>query len=176
MTRQEFANLLEKEGSTIYSFCCYLTGNRDKADDLYQETMLVAIEKCGKIDKTENPKNFLIGIATRNWRNWKRKYARRQRIAPQSSIEDSENEVFHTTISPEESYISQEKYKLVRLEISVLKEKYRLPVYMYYSAEMSIEEIAAVLHIPKGTVKSRLHAARTIIKKKMEDYGYEKEF
>ena len=47
MTRQEFANLLEKEGSTIYSFCCYLTGNRDKADDLYQETMLVAIEKCG---------------------------------------------------------------------------------------------------------------------------------
>ncbi len=57
MTRQEFANLLEKEGSTIYSFCCYLTGNRDKADDLYQETMLVAIEKCGKIDKTENPKN-----------------------------------------------------------------------------------------------------------------------
>ena len=111
-----------------------------------------------------------------NWRNWKRKYARRQRIAPQSSIEDSENEVFHTTISPEESYISQEKYKLVRLEISVLKEKYRLPVYMYYSAEMSIEEIAVVLHIPKGTVKSRLHAARTIIKKKMEDYGYEKEF
>ena len=62
MTRQEFANLLEKEGSTIYSFCCYLTGNRDKADDLYQETMLVAIEKCGKIDKTENPKNFLIEI------------------------------------------------------------------------------------------------------------------
>ena len=176
MTREEFADLLEKEGSTIYSFFFYLTGNRDKADDLYQETMLIAMEKCNKINKMGNPKNFLIGIAAGNWKNWKRKYARRQRIAPQSSIEDNEEGIFDTAISLEESYISQEKYKLVRMEIAALKEKYRLPVYMYYSAEMSIEEIAVALHIPKGTVKSRLYAARTIIKKKMEDYGYEKEF
>lgn len=45
---------------------------------------------------------------------------------------------------------------------------------MYYSAEMSLEEIADALNIPKGTIKSRLHIARTIIGKKLEEHGYER--
>ena len=60
------------------------------------------------------------------------------------------------------------------METAELKEKYRIPVYMYYSAEMSLEEIADALNIPKGTVKSRLHTARTIIGKKLEEHGYER--
>ena len=44
---------------------------------------------------------------------------------------------------------------------------------MFYTAEMSIDEIARALHIPKGTVKSRLHNARKSIKKILEVYEYE---
>lgn len=60
------------------------------------------------------------------------------------------------------------------IETASLKDKYRIPVYMYYAAEMPIEEIAESLQLPKGTVKSRLHTARIIIGKKLEEHGYER--
>lgn len=177
MTRQEFADLLEKEGKSIYAFCCHLAGSRDDADELYQDTMLLAMERCSRIDRKGNPRSLLMGIAAGSWKNRKRKLARRQRIAPQDSI-DADNgfgtpDIPDTGMSPEDAYIAREMCRLVRMETAELKDKYRLPVYMYYSAQMSIEDISTALHIPEGTVKSRLYKARTIIKQKMEDHGYE---
>lgn len=175
MTRQEFAKLIEEEGHAVYSFCNHLAGNKDETDELYQETMLKAMERCSTIDCHGNPKSLLLGIAVGNWRNAKKKYARRQRIAPQDSIDDKRSfpELRGTGMSPEEAYLSKEMCRLVKMETAALDDKYRIPIYMYYTAELSVEEISKVLHIPKGTVKSRLHKARTIIGKNLEDYGYE---
>ena len=73
MTCEEFAELIEKEGREIYTFCCYLTRETDEADELYQETMLKAMEHLKRMEVSNNPKNFLIGIAIRNWKNKRRK-------------------------------------------------------------------------------------------------------
>lgn len=177
MTRHEFAELMEKEGKAVFSFCCQLTGNREDAEDLYQDTMLKAMECHMKInDELGSPKSFLMGISAKIWKNQKRKYARRQRIAPKEYVDDENfnGEIVDVGLSPEETYISKEMCRLVRMETAELNEKYRIVVYMHYTAEMSVEEIAHSLHIPKGTVKSRLHTARTIIGRKLEEHGYEK--
>lgn len=175
MTRQEFAELIETEGRVIYAFCCHLTREKDEADELYQETMLKAMGRLSRMELSGNPKSFLMGIAAKSWKNKRRKYAHRQSIAPEDSLdqESFEEKLAGMEDSPEETYLSKELCRLVRRETAALKEKYRIPVYLYYSAEMSIEEIAAALHIPKGTVKSRLYTARTKIAKKLEEYGYE---
>lgn len=175
MTCQEFAELIETEGREIYAFCCHLTGKKDEADELYQETMLKAMGRLSRIACSGNPKSFLMGVAARSWKSKRRKYAHRQSIAPEESLdlEIGGIEQIGVENSPEEAYLSQELCRLVRAETAALKEKFRIPVYLYYSAEMSIEEIAVALHIPKGTVKSRLYTARTIIAKKLEEYGYE---
>ena len=76
-------------------------------------------------------------------------------------------------LCPEEVLLEKEICRLVRMEIASLEEKYRLPVYMYYAAELPVEQIAVAMRIPKGTVKSRLHKARKLIKKELEAYGYE---
>lgn len=57
--------------------------------------------------------------------------------------------------------------------VGMLEDKFKIPIIMYYTAELSLEEISKALKIPKGTVKSRLHKARQIIKKELEDMGYE---
>lgn len=175
MTRQELCKFIELQGTDIYSFCCHLTQNKDKADDLYQETFLKAAERLEQIDVSMNPKSFFISLAVGIWRNQKKKYAYRQKIAP--IAEQKEDTIAEKALSqeagPEEQIISREASYLVRMETARLHEKYRLPVYLYYIAELPLEQIAAALHIPKGTVKSRLHKARKLIKKGLEERGYE---
>ena len=73
----------------------------------------------------------------------------------------------------EEEIAEAEIQKVVRRMAEELPEKYRLVVYLYYTREQKIEEIASMLHIPKGTVKSRLHKARSMIRDRMEAEGYE---
>ena len=50
MTREEFEQLVMNTGPDIYSFCLQLARNREEAEELYQETMLAAMERHRKID------------------------------------------------------------------------------------------------------------------------------
>lgn len=175
MTREEFEQLVMNTGPDIYAFCLQLTRNREEAEELYQETMLAAMERHKKIDSLQNPKSYLLGIAIGLWKNLRRRIARRNRILPQTSLDAKLEEVYPTesTQSLEEEILEGELQKVVRRMAEELPEKYRLVVYLYYSREQKIEEIASMLHIPKGTVKSRLHKARSMMKDRMEAEGYE---
>ena len=82
-------------------------------------------------------------------------------------------DVKDTKTDTEEDIIKKETEYEVNLVVRKLDDKFRLPIIMYYTAQMSVDEIAKSLKIPKGTVKSRLHKARQIIKKELEDMGYE---
>lgn len=177
MTRREFAELIEEEGKAVYSFCFQMAGNREDADDLYQETMLKAMECQIRIDaRLGSPKSFLMGIAAKTWKCRRKKEARRQRIAPEERMDERAypGEIPDAGPTPEEAYLSRELCRTIREATAALKEKYRIPVYLFYTAGMSVEEISESLHIPKGTVKSRLHTARTIIGRKLEEHGYER--
>ena len=175
MTREEFEQLVMNTGPDIYAFCLQLTRNREEAEELYQETMLAAMERHKKIDSLQNPKSYLLGIAIGLWKNLRRRIARRNRILPQTSLDAQLEEVYPTesTQSLEEEILEGELQKVVRRMAEELPEKYRLVVYLYYSRQQKIEEIASMLHIPKGTVKSRLHKARRMMKDRMEAEGYE---
>ena len=59
------------------------------------------------------------------------------------------------------------------MHIRALPEKLKIVIYLYYAAEMKTEEIADKLHIPRGTVKSRLYLAREKLKESLEGDGYE---
>lgn len=63
--------------------------------------------------------------------------------------------------------------KTVRAAVLRLPDKMKVTVLLYYMEERSVEEIAEILRIPKGTVKSRLHQARKILRKELEYMLYE---
>lgn len=52
--------------------------------------------------------------------------------------------------------------------VDKLDEKYRIPVFLYYTLEFSIGQIGKIMKLPDGTVKSRLHKARKLLKKELE--------
>jgi len=168
----EIDSLVTQYGKVVYRFCLRLAQNKYNADDLYQETFLKAVEMYNKIDKNNNPKGFLIAIAAGLWKNNRRKYERRQRIAPEEELNE---ELAYSTFcsysaTPEEIVILKERCKEIRTAADKLNDRLRIPLYMYYTAEMSVEDIAKALRIPKGTVKSRLHKARTYLKNTLEGF------
>ena len=81
MTKAELAECIDAYGTDIYSFCAYLTGSRQEAEDLYQDTFLKAVELRETIKADQNPKSYLLAVAVRIWKNKRRKFAWRKRIA-----------------------------------------------------------------------------------------------
>ena len=131
-----------------------------------------------KVDVNQNPRSFLLSIAIKLWKNKRRKYAWRQRIAGMESLEEKdEYQNIPSNLDdslPEERLLQKEQNALVRSSIQELSQKYQILLYLYYTSELSTREIAACLKLPEGTVKSRLHKARILLKEKLEVAGYDK--
>ena len=176
MTHVEMEQFIAEYGADIYSFCCCLTGNRQEADDLYQETFLRAVEKQKHLDMAGNPKSYLLSTAVYLWKNHRRKAGWRKRIAntEYSGREDAEIGPKDSCDDlPEQKVIREEMQKTVRDAVLRLPDKMKVTVLLYYMEERTVEEIAEILRIPKGTVKSRMHQAREILRKELEYMLYE---
>lgn len=174
MELEDIESIIDEYGSVIYKFCIKLTQNKEDGEDLYQQTFLKAVELKSKLDKNKNPRSYIISISVKLWKNSVRKSARRETIAKSVNIDEYETmEIKDTKENTEQNVIKKEIEDEVNLVISKLEDKFKLPIIMHYTAEMSLEDIARALMIPKGTVKSRLYKARGIIKKELEDMGYE---
>ncbi|MBP3604365.1 MAG: RNA polymerase sigma factor [Lachnospiraceae bacterium] len=178
MTITQLEQCIDCYGKEIYGFCRHITGNVQDGEDLYQDTFLKAVELADKIDVNQNPKSYLLSIAIRLWKNRSRKRAWRQRIVGaeiMNTLEELEYEVAENdTKTPEMEVLMMEQNVFVAKCVQELKERYRLPLYLYYSAELSVKEIAECMELPQGTVKSRLHKARAMIKEKLEVAGYDR--
>lgn len=182
MTRQELESFIAEYGKDIYSFCCFLTRDRYEAEELYQEVFLRATTHQERMNIQENPKGYLLSMALRLWKDRQRKLARRQRIAPsQTYVEGWEpdageqegtgrSESFSQSEEqlPMEVILQREMQAQVRQAVEGLPEKYRTVVLLYYMEEMDISQIARILGVPGGTVKSRLFQARKQLKRKLE--------
>lgn len=167
----DFEKLVLTHGREIYGFCVYLTGNRDEADDLYQDTLLKTFEVRGRIDDDESGdlirgKKYCMGIAVKLYRNIFRKKCRNRVI----SIDDESycmEEMLKDGRTPEQIAEAKERRKLIRQAVEELPVKQRSVILLFYYSEMSIKEISEALNIPEGTVKSRLSAAKAGLKSEL---------
>jgi RNA polymerase sigma-70 factor (ECF subfamily) len=66
----------------VYRLCRSLTYSKEDAEDLFQETFLRAVERHSKVCASDDPKAFLCSACVYIWKSRKRKYARRNRLAP----------------------------------------------------------------------------------------------
>ena len=171
MTVAEFEQFLEAYERDVFTFCKHLTMNHDTASDLYQETALAAFEMIARIDTTQNPKSFLFAVAAGKWKNMRRKAIRRQTIAPESQFKAWIN-VSATGSNPTAEAVQNAlMQKAIHKAISEMKDKFRIPLILHYFDDCTVGTIATVCDIPTGTVKSRLHKARALLKKALEKEG-----
>ena len=130
MDSERFEKYIEQFGRDVYAFCLYLTRNKEDADDLYQQTFLVAFEK-NEIEEDGNPKSYLITIASNIWNNVKRKRARREKNFGTACLDDEEVELLESTkISVEDEVISKEEKDKLRRLVMALPDKFRTVILM----------------------------------------------
>ena len=95
-------------------------------------------------------------------------------ISSASNFDDEAEAVLHSDENIEEGYLHTELIVAVRQIIQTLPEKFQIPLILFYLSDCTVEQIAAIIKKPPGTVKSRLFKGRSLIKKRLEDAGYER--
>ena len=144
----------------LLRYAARMLGGPDSAEaarDVVQETWIGAIRGLrGLRDPAQFPA-WIYGIATRKCADAIRANTRRRRRDAQAAAE-SPGIVEH---------VSSDQHIDLATAIRGLPPIHRAVVHLFYREEMSVEEIASVLGIPAGTIKSRLHHARDALKRQM---------
>lgn len=161
----DITQLMHAHGTSLYRFCRSLTYQKEDAEDLFQETWLLAFRKMEKIKSSKNMQSFLCQVAVYLWKSEKRKWARRNRIAPKTSLDAH----LPSGEDLEQNMLNQAQSEFVQALVAKLPDKFRIPLLLHYSLEMELKEIANTLKLPVGTVKSRLFYARKKIKEDLEN-------
>ena len=176
MEKERLAQIIAAHGSDILRFCRITAGNSAEGDELYQDTMLLLLEKRHDLDGSQNVKSYAISVAVKLWKNKQRKVARRLRLVPQESLEDLKQRGIQPgeTASPEEGLLQKSQAELLREMIRRLPEQYRLPLQLHYSADLPVKEIAKLMKLPESTVKTRLRRAKEQLRQKLEELDYDR--
>jgi len=179
MDNDEFERFVLKFGKDILRFCRMTAGDAENGDELYQDTMLKLLEKKKRLDSMQNTKSYALSTSIYLWKNKKKKYGNRMRLVPIDSMDEMSDKGYGFTdydneVSPEHIVLRQNEIDMIQGFVKSLPEKYRIPIYLYYSADMQINEVSKILGLPEGTVKSRMRKAKKQLKKKLEAIGYDR--
>jgi RNA polymerase sigma-70 factor (ECF subfamily) len=156
----------------LYGFALKLTRARDDAEDLVSDTMLRAFDRWEQYQLGTNVRAWLFTILYHTFVSRKRRIDAREVQLP----EDPEGWSAYEAVGesdPEgkfyDSFIDEE----VTREIDRLPEDYRTAVVLSDIQGLRYAEIAEILGIPEGTVKSRLFRGRRILQKRLVNYAVE---
>lgn len=171
-----FDLLVAERSGEIYGLLYRLTENAEEARDLTQETFLRAFQSIGRFRGEADLRTWIYRIAINQARNRWRWWRRRRRDATVSldaPIGECEQTVGaslknHDAIDPEQEALAHERESQLREALQELKSAYREAVILRDVEGFSYEEIAAMLQINIGTVKSRLSRGRLELRRKLE--------
>lgn len=162
--------MIDEHKDQLYRLCLYLEKNTDRAEELFQDTWVKAIEKFSMYNSDYPFYTWLTQVAVNTYRDKLRRlkleFTRRTFVAEEvltQSIETEEN--------IEKDYLHKEKLNLVITSIGQLPDKYKLPLLLVFAEDMSYKEVAVVLGIDEGLVKSRIYEGRKKLKKRLSEEG-----
>jgi len=173
-----FERELLPHADALSTFAYHLTYNEEDANDLVQETYLKAYRFIDKYDEGTNAKAWLFKIMKNAFINQYRKKSKRPTQVDYEEVVGFHEEEEDTSFS---SYLDlrQEIYQdmmgdEITTAINALQVDFRTVILLCDIEGFKYEEIAKIVDIPIGTVRSRLHRARQMLKEKLREYASKK--
>lgn len=163
---EAFESLVARYQIELFHFLSRFTGNRTTADDLFQETFLQVHISAGDFDTERRFRPWLFTIAANKARDHLRRSNRRQTSSLSAPVDPSSGEggefvdLMQADLeTPPEEAQRHEVQQMVRQTVGLMPEHLREILLLSYFHQFAYKEVAEMLGIPLGTVKSRLHTA-----------------
>ena len=166
--REAFGQLVERYQHRLYHGLLHALGSAEDAQDVAQDAFVNAFEKLASFKGQAAFYSWLFRIALNAGVSAKRKTrrmtasveARREATGLEPADDDPSNEPSHAM------HVS-DRQRLVRQALSELSDEFRTALVLKEMDGMSYEEIATVVDVPLGTVRSRIHRARLELRAKL---------
>jgi len=166
MSSTEFDRVLLQNADFLKPFAINLTRDSEAANDLYQETLYKALANHEKYNAGTNIKAWLFTIMRNIFINDYRRKAKQNTIFDSTPNEFLLNYNQVTSTNAAEGAL---KMKDIQLAIHRLPGIFRNPFMLYFEG-YKYHEIADMLAEPLGTIKSRIHFARKLLKEQLSRY------
>ncbi len=167
-----FNDLIVKYEKVVYNFAYRLTQNYDDANDIAQDAFIRAYNAIQSFRGDSAFSTWIFRITTNVFLDERK----RRKSHPQQSLDEYVTgeegnregmQVEDTAPTPSEIVETKERQQIVAQAIQDLPEYQRAMVVLYHVQQKSYEEIAEIMKLPIGTVKSRLNRARLALKEKL---------
>ena len=169
-----FGLLVEKYQTKVYNLALRMSGNEDDAFDLAQESFVRAWRNLGGFQFESSFSTWLFRLTSNICLDFLR--ARKRRAAVSLTMTDDEDEETQLAVpdpgkTPEEAVIAAEDRALLTRALNELPADQRQILTLRAIDDLSYAEIAEILQLQEGTVKSRLSRARAALRNKLLQIG-----
>jgi RNA polymerase sigma-70 factor (ECF subfamily) len=165
--RRQFVALMNGIRTELYNFAFRLTGTREEAEDLLQESYFKAFKYFHQLRDETKFKEWIFQITANQFKNFLRRKKKENTF-----YHDDQEQVFSEPEkvyrNPDELYLQNDRTNVVRTALEMVSPKMRSVLVLFEIEGYSIEEVSETLGISRGTVKSRLHYARRKLKEILE--------
>lgn len=173
--RQAMSILVETYKNDLFNLCFRLTFNKHDAEDLFQQTWVKATKSAEKYDH-QSFQRWLYKICLNQFRDNYRRYQKRKKLFQDDFESTNIKDYVLMAAESGESVESQIEKKhmqaLIIANIDKLPHLQKMPVVLYFYQQMKYSEIAVILGVPEGTVKSRINTAKKKLKTVLEGELY----
>ena len=169
---EAFGKLVDAYQNRVYGFVRRMVASGEDAEDITQDVFIRAFQNFGRFDARSSVRTWLFRIAHNLCIDRARKVGRtpdQVSLIMSSEIEE-EFEIPDDRWQPHEILAKEDLMEQVEKAINSMSEKLRSVLLMHDQEDMQYDEIASVLEIPMGTVKSRLFLARAHLQNCLRDY------
>ncbi len=161
-----FELLVRRHAQELHQFVMRFTADSIAAEDVVQETFLQVHTSAASFDPERRFKPWLFTVAANKARDYLRRRKRRRELPFDAQIvsEDHAGQAFIDLLSgdenaPDDELLLDEKRRIVKEAVEAMPPKLSEVLILAYYHRFPYRDIAEVVGIPLGTVKSRLHAA-----------------
>jgi RNA polymerase sigma factor (sigma-70 family) len=166
MSTADFSCLVLENSESLKPFAISLTQDSEQAKDLYQETLYKAIANKDKYNIGTNIRAWLYTIMRNIFINGYRRKVKRNTVLKDPSEDYSVVNSFGSVYSNAEMNMA---LKDIQKKIQSLPEIFKQPFNLYFEG-YKYHEIADTMNEPLGTIKSRIHFARKLLKEQIQRY------
>jgi len=157
----ELNRLMDLYGDDVLRTCYMFLKDRHRAEDAFQEVFLKVYRSLNGFKAKSSEKTWIISIAINHCKDmlrssWVKRVMLTDRIRSASAAPDVEK-----------GLIRQDEKRFLYETVLALPQVLKEVIILYYYQEIDTSEIAHILKIPEGTVRSRLHKARTVLRKEL---------